>query len=64
MNIQFERRTAGKLVLDSFVDIGGLDPAMNPIQEVCSRGFHLPEDGAGLEFPVGNIELPLDAPGM
>ncbi len=57
LNIQFERRTQGKLKLDSWVDVSLLDQRLNPVQDVCSRGFHLPEDGKGLEFTVGNIKF-------
>ena len=58
MNIQFERRVQGKLKLESWVDVSTLDPRVNPVQDVCSRGFHVPEDGRGLEFNVGNIKFP------
>lgn len=44
----------GGILLDSWVDINQLDE-INPIQEVCKRGFSMPSDG--LVLPVGNIKL-------
>jgi hypothetical protein len=56
LTVGFERRAANLLALDSWVDINALDDS-NPIQEVCKRGFHLPENGEGLVLSTGNIRF-------
>ncbi|KAA0171071.1 hypothetical protein FNF28_01076 [Cafeteria roenbergensis] len=57
LRAKYERQTStGGLELPSWVDVDAL-PAHNPVQEVCARGFRMPEDGGGLSFHSGNIDL-------
>uniref|UniRef100_A0A0G4FGV3 B box-type domain-containing protein n=1 Tax=Chromera velia CCMP2878 TaxID=1169474 RepID=A0A0G4FGV3_9ALVE len=51
----FERRNRGSLVLHSWVDTGALT-SDNTIQDVCRRGFRVPQ--SGLRVSVGNLGLP------
>ncbi len=62
LTVMYERRSAGMLSVDCWVDISSLD-ARNPVQEVCKRGFYLPESGEGLPFVTGNLSLDMDGPG-
>ena len=62
LNIQYERKAQSLLSLDCWVDIAALGPE-NPIQDVCKRGFVMPEDGQGLPFLTGNIKVDQDGPG-
>jgi len=63
LNVQYERRSQGLLAVDCWVDITTLDPVSNPIQEVCKRGFQMPDTGEGIVFHTGNITFDLDGPG-
>ena len=56
LTLQFDRRTASLLCLESWVNVGAL-PSYNKIQDVCNRGYYLPEDGSGLTFKTGHITL-------
>lgn len=62
LNVQYERRSAGLLAVDCWVDMATLD-ASNPIQDVCKRGFLAPDSGDGLLFTTGNIAFDADGPG-
>jgi hypothetical protein len=63
LNLQFERRVSGKTVQDAWVDVATLDTALNPVQDVCTRGFKMPADGSGAMFTVGNIRFPSQSSG-
>lgn len=56
LSMQFERRTSNTLCLESWVDAAKLSK-MNHLQDVCSRGFHMPESGKGLTFHTGKIHI-------
>lgn len=62
LNVQYERRSSGLLAVDCWVDMTMLDAA-NPIQDVCKRGFVVPDGGDGLLFTTGNMAFDLDGPG-
>lgn len=62
LSVQFERKGQALLQLDSWVDVNGLDDS-NAVQDVCKRGFQLPESGEGMVFPTGNIRFDPDSPG-
>lgn len=62
LSVQYERRAQGMLAVDCWVDINSLDES-NPVQEVCKRGFHMPDTGSGLDFSTGNIRLDPAGPG-
>lgn len=53
-NVEFERRSASLLRLDSWVDVNAMED-VNSIQEVCQRGFRVSE--SGLLFNVGNVNF-------
>eukprot|EP00698_Gefionella_okellyi_P026326 TRINITY_DN9979_c0_g1_i1.p1 TRINITY_DN9979_c0_g1~~TRINITY_DN9979_c0_g1_i1.p1 ORF type:complete len:611 (-),score=136.11 TRINITY_DN9979_c0_g1_i1:121-1908(-) len=55
LTVQFESRTAGKLILDSWVDTRHLGE-MNTLADVCTRGFRFP--ASGMIFPTGVLVLP------
>lgn len=44
LSVMYERRASGMLSVDCWLDINALD-GRNPIQEVCKRGFYVPESG-------------------
>ena len=54
--VQFQKRTAGMLVLDAWVDATSLGE-QNAVQSVFSRGFKFPASGAGMGFTHGNCHL-------
>jgi len=57
LRAKYERQTsAGGLELPSWVNVDELSDA-NPVQEVCARGFRPHDDGRGLSFFTGNIDL-------
>ena len=56
LELQFERRTSGILCLESWVNVGALE-SYNKIQDVCSRGYYLPEDGSGLKLKTGHVAI-------
>lgn len=62
VSLAFERASAGLLCLDCWVDVTALDEN-NAIQDVCKRGFVMPESGDGLPFLTGNIRFDADGPG-
>lgn len=55
LTVQFEARTAGQLVLDSWVDTRHLGD-LNTLGDVCTRGFRFPP--TGMIFPTGMLVLP------
>jgi len=55
LTVQFEARTAGQLVLDSWVDTRHLGE-LNTLGDVCTRGFRFPP--TGMIFPTGSLVLP------
>lgn len=57
LNVEFERRSASLLRLDSWVDINGLDDN-NAIQDVCQRGFRTGDSGQ--TFNVGSVQFAED----
>lgn len=61
LTVAYERKAANLLSVDSWVDINSLEDA-NPIQEVCKRGFAMPEGGDGLLLATGNIRFDPEAP--
>ncbi len=63
LNVQFERRAGSLLTLDSWVDVNTIDDEHNPLQEVCRRGFHVPDASQGLTFSVGNVKFDGAVPG-
>lgn len=57
LRVKYERQIrSGGLELPSWVDVDAL-PAINPVQDVCTRGFRAPDDGSGLSFASGVINL-------
>jgi hypothetical protein len=62
LTVAFERRAQGLLSVDCWVNISQLD-MNNPIQDICKRGFTMPEAGEGLPFATGNLKFTLDGPG-
>jgi len=56
LGVQFQKRTAGMLVLDAWVDATTLGE-QNAVQSVFSRGFKFPASGAGMGFTHGNCHL-------
>jgi hypothetical protein len=63
LELQFDRRTSGVLCLESWVNVGAL-ASYNKIQDVCSRGYYLPEDGTGLSFKTGHVAIDFAPAGM
>ena len=49
--------------MDSWVDVNTLDEN-NAIQDVCKRGFQMPDNGQGMVFTTGNIAFDADGPGV
>lgn len=62
LSVMYERRASGMLSVDCWLDINALD-GRNPIQEVCKRGFYVPESGEGLPFTTGNIRFDMEGSG-
>lgn len=62
LTVMYERRSTGMLSVDCWLDITTLD-ARNPVQEVCKRGFYMPDSAEGLPFVTGNIHFDMDGPG-
>eukprot|EP00753_Platysulcus_tardus_P020567 PLAT8228.1.p1 GENE.PLAT8228.1~~PLAT8228.1.p1 ORF type:complete len:1035 (+),score=520.69 PLAT8228.1:50-3154(+) len=54
LTMQHEKRSAGLLSLDTWVDVGGLGD-YNSLSEVIQRGFHFPPTGEGMVFETGNL---------
>ena len=54
--VPYERRTAGKLRLDSWVSVDDLGEG-NTVETVCRTGFKFPTSGEGKTFVTGNIDL-------
>ncbi|CAG9322258.1 unnamed protein product [Blepharisma stoltei] len=52
--INFDKRTQGVLVLDSWIDTSSLDEN-NRLEDVCSKGFKCPP--GGVYFRIGNVQL-------
>ena len=63
LNVLFEKRNQDRLVLDSWVDMNGLDANSNSLKNVYNRGFQFPRDGSGMEFAHGNIRVGGDTGG-
>ncbi len=61
LSLAFERRTGGLLTVDCWVDVNKLDD-YNTVQDVCKRGFHMPDNNQGLVFETGNIKFDPDCP--
>jgi len=55
LTVQFDARTADKLVLHSWVDTRHLGE-LNTLADVCARGFKFPP--SGMIFPTGVLVLP------
>ncbi|RYG43881.1 hypothetical protein EON67_12385, partial [archaeon] len=61
LSVQYERRAAGSLAVDVWIDINKLDE-LNAVQDVCKRGFHMPDNGSGMEVVTGNIRFDMEGP--
>lgn len=54
MSLNFEKRTKGLLVLDSWVEKNLLEENLR-FEKICQKGFEF--NGKGLVFPTGHIKL-------